>query len=564
MAFFVLLAGLASACGSGERGRIQVVEGFAGLVAGDEPRAVAIGRDVIGSGGTAADAAVAMYFTMAVTMPSRAALGGGGACTAFSAGDSRRDKSAFGESYVFAPGVNAEGALAPINARAMGALHARHGAQRWEQLVSPAEKLARFGHSVSRAFARDIAVAKNYLQGDLALLQSLSNRDGELASEGDIIIQDELSSVLSGIRSQGAGYMYQGQFAARLAKAYQEIEVPMTKGVLWRVLPELGDALTLRIGKDIAYFPSPPEQGGIMTAQLWQMLTAVKSYSAQEGADRAHLFAEANLAVFADRDARAVRPRVDLGPIVAPTDEVLLEGTIEGDDDAVEDESSEEGEVVEMTLLDVAQNDISEENVTLLLADYLPAQHGDPNGFPVPPRQTASNPYVASFVTADQWGDAVACSFTMNGLFGSGRLAPETGVLVAGPLRPGAVLLTPTIVGNKNTGDLRFAGAASGGLAAPLALSQVMVDSLDGGEDLKTAMASPRVIHVGAPDVTWYESALSQDIQETLAARGHHLQEAPNIGEVVALICPKGILDDDESCEVAVDPRGFGLADRVE
>src|SRR3546814_819610 len=61
-----------------EPGVIAPVEGFAGFVAGDEPRAVTIGRDVIGNGGSAADAAVAMYFAMAVTLPSRVGLAGGG------------------------------------------------------------------------------------------------------------------------------------------------------------------------------------------------------------------------------------------------------------------------------------------------------------------------------------------------------------------------------------------------------------------------------------------------------------------------------------------------------
>src|SRR3546814_17450975 len=43
-------------------------------------RSVTIGRDVIGNGGSAADAAVAMYFAMTVTLPSRVGVAGGGVC----------------------------------------------------------------------------------------------------------------------------------------------------------------------------------------------------------------------------------------------------------------------------------------------------------------------------------------------------------------------------------------------------------------------------------------------------------------------------------------------------
>src|SRR3546814_249383 len=53
---------------------VEVREGFYGSLAVEEPRAALLARDVLASGGSAADAAVATYFALAATLPSSAGL----------------------------------------------------------------------------------------------------------------------------------------------------------------------------------------------------------------------------------------------------------------------------------------------------------------------------------------------------------------------------------------------------------------------------------------------------------------------------------------------------------
>jgi gamma-glutamyltranspeptidase/glutathione hydrolase len=155
-----LMVSVLSACGAERQpGVLGYVEGFAGVVAADEPRAAVVGRDVLSSGGTAADAAVAMGFTLTVTLPTSAGLGGGGVCLIQDRdddGDTRVEVLDFlPREAAGLPGPG--GAVAvPAMPRGLYALHARSGALRWESLVSPAESLARFGFPASRALAAEV------------------------------------------------------------------------------------------------------------------------------------------------------------------------------------------------------------------------------------------------------------------------------------------------------------------------------------------------------------------------------------------------------------------------
>ena len=140
----------------------QRLSGFIGGAVADEPRAALAAREVLALGGTAADAAVALGFTLAVTLPSRAGLGSNGACLAY--GPSRNGPAQGSpEAIVFvaaapsAPPPNTDRpAAAPMLARGLFALHARYGKQPFESLIAPAEQLARFGVPISRALVRDL------------------------------------------------------------------------------------------------------------------------------------------------------------------------------------------------------------------------------------------------------------------------------------------------------------------------------------------------------------------------------------------------------------------------
>ena len=514
-----LLSGFLAACETGQQedsAEAGLVEGFAGLVAADAPRAAVVGRDVLGNGGNAADAAVAMYFAMAVTLPSRASLGTGGVCVVFDNGDRN------GEVIDFSPRRSGSGLL-PLAVRGMAALHARQGLLRWGELISPAENLARFGHGVSRAFARDLAQAGHIIAGDPEMARTLRSNAGAVPQEGDRLVQPELAAVLGGIRAQGAAYMHAGTFANRFVEASAAAGQAIGLDEFRQAVPLYREAFQVSVGFDIAYFSGPPANG-FLAAQLWQMLTEEADYADSGGADRAHLFSEAAMRAFADRAAWLGR-----------------------------------GEPAAQLL--------EPERLSRLFADYDAQRHTPAGSLSPPPRSVFESDAGASFVTADRFGNAVACSFSMNGLFGSGRMAPGTGILLAAPASPannGFLSPSAVVIGNLNSGDLRFAAAASGGSAAPTALVQVMLQSLVEDEELEAAMRTARFHHSGQPDELFYESGTRSEIVSDLLKRGHAVQEASGVGRVNALHCPGGVVDEPNGCAVMSDPRGFGLSTLVQ
>ncbi|MHA1600767.1 MAG: gamma-glutamyltransferase [Alphaproteobacteria bacterium] len=509
---------LLAACSTGEEiDGVTPISGFAGVVAADEPRAAVVGRDVLGLGGTAVDAAVAMYFTMAVTIPSRASLGGGGVCVTFDAQKRR------GEAINFLPRSTASGGIVPSGMRAMAVLHARHGILRWEQMLTPAERLARFGHAVSRAFSQDLAAEAERITANPELMRLFMARSGRLARTGDRIIQSELSTVISGIRQQGAGYLHSGPFARRLADASSVVGMPLSVDDVRDSLPKITEAVAVPSGKDVAFFAPPRATGGVVAAQIWEVLTNVESFGGAEDA-RLHAFAEASARAFAQRAAW-----------MAP------------------DGSSREP-VSEL----VAAN-----RVEAMMAGYSDSRHTPAATFSPPPRKISSGSPSAGFVVGDRFGNAVACSFTMNRPFGAGRVAEGTGILLAAPPRSpndGANVLTAVVVGNVRTGTFRFAGTAAGGAQGATALARVMLETLDREQPLATAVAAPRVHHGGAPDELWLEPGIDAGTRAGLESRGHTLREMENLGRVNAFYCDKGLRGSQEECIVTVDPRGAGLA----
>ncbi len=512
-------------------GEIGYVAGFFGGVAAEEPNAALVGRDVLTAGGSAVDAATAMAFALSVTMPSAASLGSGGACIVHDPGLGITEAITF----IPTPGTGQKGdrpTAVPALARGMAAMHSRYGRLDWRQVVAPAEQMARLGHRISRAFARDLARAAKPLFEDREARRIFADASGAPITEGTLLVQPDLAGVLGRVRASGAGVLYNGPFARALVDAYRGAGGQLSMSDLKGYRPKVEPTLVLAHQDSEVHFTPPPAAAGITQAQMWQMLTGGdERYASAEPAQRVHLMAEIMKRALADRKNWLAQGFLSTKPAI----------------DLISSEHAEE-----------------------LMADYdanapTPGTSLDPSG-----RQLFEVISGTGFVVADREGNAVACNLTMFNRFGTGRVAPGTGImLAAAPTGRGRnpLAVGPMVVVSANTFAFRFGVAASGGPLAPAALIHVAAETLLAGRDLGSVIADPRYLALDIPTQVLVEKTQAgQEIGAILSQKGHKVESFDWIGQVTALHCPNGLpaAEKKQVCRVAHDPRGAGLSSVAE
>ena len=441
---------------TGPGSEVRRISGFIGGVAADEPAAALAGKEVLAIGGNAADAAVAIGFTLAVTYPSRASLGAGGACLAYSPARTSPGEGS-PEAIVFTS-IPSRSAVArtdrpaaiPMMARGLFALHARYGRRPFETLIAPPEQLARFGTPMSRALSRDLQLVAGPLLADPSA-RAVFAPGGSVLGEGQTITQPDLGGTLAQLRVAGIGDLYQGALSQRLVAGSATAGGGLSAADLRAALPKTVSPLVIASGRDRVAFLPPPADGGLAAAAAFQAMEATPA-DVQGASAR-------GLAVVA-------RFRQGGGDPAS-----LLTG-----------------------------------GATTPFAAALPAL-----------------PASTTFATLDRDGNAVVCALSMNNLFGIGRIAPGTGiVLAASPSSVPPPLLAAAIAWNPNLRAFHAAVGGSGQEGAPIAVAAGLSNALRGG----TAIPTP----------------------------------VPEPGRENAILCSRYLPDSEGSCTWAADSRGNGLA----
>lgn len=304
----LILIGFAAGCSGGAtppKGVVDHIQGYFGGIAADEPHAVLVARDVLSAGGTAADAAVALYFALSVTLPSSAGLGGGGVCVVHGSGKKQAEAIDFSARAPSTPASGGRWAAAvPGAVRGMFALHARYGALQWQNLLRHGERMARFGVPVSRAFAQHLSGGAERLRDDPESWRVFGGSQGRGVAEGQTLRQLDLAAVLGRIRAQGAGDFYNGDTARKIVAGIRAAGGDLSIKDLRTYHPRWIPVLKAGYGNHTVFFPGAPVLGGTIAHALWSALDDGKRYEAAEGPDRQRVIALAAAKAYPDIELR--------------------------------------------------------------------------------------------------------------------------------------------------------------------------------------------------------------------------------------------------------------------
>ncbi|MCL1037626.1 gamma-glutamyltransferase [Shewanella submarina] len=528
-----------------------------GMVASQEAVATQVGVDILKQGGNAVDAAVAVGFALAVTLPRAGNIGGGGFMLYHSpdkavstAIDYREMAPAKAHKDIF---LNDNGDVNPrlskFHGLAVGvpgtvagfelALD-KYGTMSLAEVIAPAIKLAEDGIIVTPDLASSLAGLSKRMQQWPSTARIFYKADGSNYQPGDLLKQPELAESLKRIAKQGSKGFYEGETAQKLVTAVNQAGGIMSLDDMknYRAVERTPVSGTYR-GRTVLSMP-PPSSGGV---HIVQMLNILENFplaeSGHNSAETLHLMAETMKLAYADRSEYLGDPDFYPVPVTKLTDKsyaARLAASINPD------KARPSADIKPGALLD------------------------------------KESPQTTHYSVVDKWGNAVSNTYTLNFSYGSGLVAEGTGILLNNEMddfsaKPGVPngfglvggeanaveggkrplsSMSPTIVLEGNQPWL-VTGSPGGSRIINTTL-QMILGTVDFDLNVAEATNAPRVHHQWLPGQLRVERSLSPDTIRLLKEKGHNVEVKNAIGST------QSIMKTESGLYGESDPRRSGSA----
>ncbi|KAM0721925.1 hypothetical protein Q7P37_002850 [Cladosporium fusiforme] len=495
-----------------------------GAVASESSICSRIGTDILEDGGNAADSLIATVFCVGVVGMYHSGIAGGGFMLARSSNGSYEfidfretaPAAAFQDMYVNNTNSSIYGGLAsgvPGEIRGLERLHQGYASKSWESLLWPAIKVARYGFPVTPDLVNYMKSAtagiENFLVSDPAWAIDFAP-NGTLLGLGDTITRRRYADTLEAIAKRGPDAFYSGPIAEATIKTLNATGGTMTLDDLSNYTVEIRDPAAITYRDYKIHSCSAPSSGTV----------AMSAMKIIEGYPDIGEAATVNLSTHRFDEALrfAYGQRSELG------DPSFVEGLGEYQAGMLSEET--------VSAVRAKLNDFHTQNVSAY----------DPDGF-----ESLETPGTSAIVASDASGMAISLTTTINLLFGSHVMVPETGVIMnnemndfsipgssnafgfipspANYIRPGKRPLSsisPSIVEHSD-GKLYFVVASAGGSRIITAVIQNLWNVLDKNATAAEALAAPRLHDQLVPNQVTFEYAYDNATVAFLKERGHNV-----------------------------------------
>lgn len=515
------------------------------------------GIEILRKGGNAVDAAIAVQFALAVTLPRAGNIGGGGFMMLrlengdIKALDFREKAPARSTRNMFLDDdgdyvseLSRTGGLAsgvPGTVDGMISALERYGTLPLEVIMEPAIHLANNGFRLTHSHAESLNSHRERLSQFEASRNTFLRTDDTTWKEGQLLIQSKLGETLERIARRGRDGFYSGITARLIVQEQQRQGGIMTLRDLRNYTSVWRDPVRTQFRGFELFMMPPPSSGGVVMSQVLSMMNEIIPDSIGfYSSDYIHGLSEAFRRSFADRNYYLGDPDFAVMPM-----DTLLSSRYNKNRISDFDPNSA-----------TSSNDIESGKIT---------------GFHESDETT-------HFSVVDGYGNGVAITTTLNGSYGSHVTVEGAGFLLnnemddfsakpgepnmfgligaeANSIEPNKRMLSsmsPTIV--TQNGDLKMVAGGSGGPRIITATLQNILNVLVYNMNATQAVSAPRFHHQWLPDRIDVERfALQHDTRLNLVNKGHQIREYTSLARTHIIV-----IDDDKNRTGAADPRGQG------
>ncbi|GIS75580.1 MAG: gamma-glutamyltranspeptidase [Gammaproteobacteria bacterium] len=509
------------------------------MVVSQNQIATEVGYQILEQGGNAVDAATAIGFALAVTLPRAGNLGGGGFMLIYDSStkkvstiDYRSAAPKKAKSEMF---LNKNGGVirygyivtaVPGTVAGLIKAHEEHGNLSLQEVIEPSIDLASKGFRVTYDLFQALNFGKVSLLEDTTSKTKFYDSGQNTLPTGSLLIQPDLAKTLRLISTKGKDGFYKGKTAELISQASKTNGGLITQKDLASYEAKERTAIrTSYRGYQVVTMP-PTASGGLV---LLQTLNILENFNLREqghnSANAIHLLSESMKRGYADRTRYHGDP--DYFPV--PIDQLI-------------------------------NKDYSKERaLSIDLNSVTPSSEIFPGKIIV----VDESPDTTHFSVIDSEGNAVSNTYTLGSSFGSGVTVPGGGFLLnnqmrnfshsygkserislstspANRLQPGKRMIstqTPTIVFDPQ-GNLFMILGSPGGGRIPNIVAQVISNVIDHDMGYAEAVMAPR-INQRLGGKLELETGFSRDTIQLLTLKGHKPTSAPSMGSVQAIFIDK-------------------------